>query len=151
VEQATQAATPQPTDTFAHAHTVAGALIAQLSSDELPFAVELDTDFPSGWRVHLKFRANQGRGLLSFAALVDVPVTRATTSFGIHLDAYARVEDIEVRGSALLNPREMAALDAQQLTSAPAPATSEAAVQPVPLGASVQAQVPAVAAPGGAE
>ncbi|MET7475119.1 hypothetical protein ABZT17_12265 [Streptomyces sp. NPDC005648] len=150
MEQATETTTPiapPRTDTFAHAHTVAGAVISYLGTDEVPFAVEIEEDFPSGWRVHLKFRETRAAGLLAFAALVDVPVTRATTEFGIHLDAYARIESVEVRGSALVSPPIAAQLEHQPGSAEPNPepaAEETPAVQPVPLGASVLATVPAI-------
>jgi hypothetical protein len=150
VEQATEAPTPtasQPrTGTFDHAHTVAGAIVARL--EQKPFAVEIEEDFPSGWRVHLKFRESRAAGLLDFAALVDVPVTRATTEFGIHLDAFARVDHVEVRGSAIVSPDTAAQLEGQPTPVGPQPSAvaeePSAAAHPVPLGAGVLAYVPTV-------
>ncbi|WP_328439314.1 hypothetical protein OHA71_23545 [Streptomyces sp. NBC_00444] len=142
MNQATQTPAPtQRTDSFQHAHTIAGAIASQL--EHAPFAVEIEEDFPSGWRVHLKFRETRAAGLLAFAALVDVPVTRANSAFGVHLEAYARVEGIEVRGSALVSPDTAAQLDGQHTPGEPSPEAA-AAAQPVPLGASVLAYVPAV-------
>lgn len=152
MDQATQTTTPtapvQRTDAFAHAHTVAGAVMAQLSSQVLPFAVEIGEDFPSGWRVHLKFRETRAAGLLGLAALVDVPVNRAVTTFGIHLDVFARIEGIEVRGSAIVSPRAEAELLGEPVPIEPPPSAAAEempAVQPVPLGGSVLAHVPAIA------
>ncbi|WP_200676907.1 hypothetical protein [Streptomyces sp. MBT65] len=130
------------TETFAHAHAVAGIVVAELNADQLPFAVEIEEDFSSGHRVHLKVRATLARGLLAFASVFDVPVTRADTAFGVHFDAITRIEDVEVRASALVSPVQAADLEGQ-----PAPLSEplEAReVQPVPLGASVLAQVAAV-------
>ncbi len=139
MEQATATTT---TDTFAHAHHVAGLVVAELGVDQLPFAVELEEDFPAGWRIHLKFRETRARGLLAFASAFDVPITRADTAFGIHLDAFMRVEDVEVRGSALVSPDTAARLTGEPTPVRPAPEVK--AVQPVPLGDSVRVAVPAV-------
>ncbi|MEV1063434.1 hypothetical protein [Streptomyces sp. NPDC050263] len=125
---------------FQHANSVAGSIVSSL--EQQPFAVEIEEDFPSGWRVHLKFRESRAAGLFEFAALVDVPVTRAETTFGVHLDAVARVETIEVRGSALVSQARAAELEGLP-APLPTPDASPAA-QPVPLGASVLAQVPAI-------
>ncbi|MFF6985650.1 hypothetical protein [Streptomyces sp. NPDC010273] len=157
MDQATATTTTTPprtnTNSFAHAHAVAGFVVAELGN-ELPFAVELDEDFPAGWRAHLKFRQSRARGLLSFAALVDVPVTRAIVQYGIHLEVLVRIEDVEVRGSALVSPETEAELEGEATSAEPAPdadpdaeAEDEAgleSVQPVPLGSSVLASVPAI-------
>lgn len=141
MEQAT-ATTPPSTDTFAHAHRVAGLVVAELGVDQLPFAVELDEDFPSGWRVHLKFRQSRAQGLLAFAALLDVPVTRAVVEYGIHLEVLVRVEDVEVRGSALVSPDTVAQLTGEPTPVHPAPEAE--APQPVLPGDSVLTAVPAI-------
>lgn len=145
MQQATEATTttaPPRTDTFAHAHTVAGAVIAELGADQHPFAVELEEDFPSGWRAHLKFRQSRAQGLMAFAALVDVPVTRSVLEYGIHLEALVRIEDVEVRGSALVSPDTAAQLAGEPTPVDPVPETEAAPL--VPLGASVLASVPAI-------
>lgn len=151
MEQATQTTAPAPTaqeprpPTFDDAHAVVPLVVTPL--EQQPFAVETEEDWPSGYRVHLKFRETRGAGLLEFAALVDVPVTRADTAFGTHLDAITRVRGIEVRGSALVSPWE-----ADRLLGTPTPepmrsalaAADQAAAQPVPLGTSTLADLPAI-------
>lgn len=143
MEQATApTTTPPPPDEFQHANTIAGTVVTSL--EQRPFAVEVEEDFPAGWRVHLKFRESRAAGLFAFAALVDVPVTRADTEYGVYLDAIARVETVEVRGSAVVSAARAAELEGQ---SAPLPTTepeTPSAEPSVPLGASVLAQVPAV-------
>lgn len=147
MEKATQPATPTastqttepvPLGSFEHATAVASRTFLPL--EEKPFAVEITEDFPSGWRIHFKYRDSRVRGLFEFAAAVDVPVTRATTAFGVHFDAIARHEGLELHGSALTSLYQAQALD-DEIAAAAAPAP---AVQPVALGASVLAQVPAV-------
>ncbi|MCX4974275.1 hypothetical protein [Streptomyces sp. NBC_00620] len=151
MEQATQTTAPAPTaqeprpPTFDDAHAVVPLVVNPL--EQQPFAVETEEDWPSGYRVHLKFRETRGAGLLEFAALVDVPVTRADTAFGTHLDAITRVRGIEVRGSALVRPWE-----ADRLLGTPTPepmrsalaAADQAAAQPVPLGTGTPADLPAI-------
>ena len=160
MEQATATTTTElkavapETHAFQQAHTIASAVTARLA--QLPFAVEIEEDFPSGWRVHLKFRQTRAEGLMELAALVDVPVTRATTEFGIHLEAYARVEDVEVRGSALVSTSLADELLQQTPQPDPVPAadTDPAPSVPIPLGASVLAHTVAISpvfAPGGAQ
>lgn len=143
MEQAT-VPTPAPRDSFEHAYAVVGAIVPLLN--QRPFAVEIEEDWPAGWRGHLKFRQTNGRGLFEFAALVDVPVTRAETAFGVHLDVIARIEDIEVRGSALVSPAEAARIEGAPAPE-PTPATPDVAqpvAQPDPSGPSVLAELPAI-------
>ncbi len=103
--------TPAPgtEDEFQKAHRIAGDLVARLT--QRPFAVEVEEDWPAGHRAHLKFRESRSRGLLEYAAIVGVGVTSAETPFGVHLDAYTRIEDVEVRASALVSPAEAAKLE----------------------------------------
>ncbi|MFD5708737.1 hypothetical protein ACFWGV_21730, partial [Bacillus subtilis] len=120
MEQATVPATaPEQLAAFHHAIAVVARTVPLLDVERQPFAVEIEEDWPSGHRVHLKFRETRGAGLLELAALLGVAVTSTVTTFGVHLDAIARVEDIEVRGSALVSPLEAARLEG---ASAPAPA-----------------------------
>lgn len=157
MEQATATTTATPPRTFAHANAIAGFVVSELG-DQLPFAVELDEDSPAGWTVHLKFRQSRAAGLLAFAALVDVPVTRAVVKHGIYLEALVRIKEVEVRGSALVSPATAADLEGEAASTEPAPdaeaqidtqaepegeAVSET-VQSVPLGSSVLASVPAI-------
>ncbi|MEU1496108.1 hypothetical protein [Streptomyces sp. NPDC005732] len=135
--------TDTPRDAFQHAHAVVGAIIPLL--DQRPFAVEIEEDWPAGFRVHLKFRETRAVGLLEFATLVDVPVTRAETAFGIHLDAIARIENVEVRGSAIVSSTEAALLEgasAPESTALTPDATAPA--QAATLGSSVLAELPAI-------
>ncbi|MEV0478043.1 hypothetical protein [Streptomyces prunicolor] len=141
---ATTTTAPPRTDTFAHAHAVAGVVVAELGETQMPFALELEEDFPSGWRIHLKFRQSRAEGLFAFAALVDVPVTRAVLEYGIHLEALVRIEDVEVRGSALVSPDVAAQLEGEPTPVDPMPMPEPEAAPPVPLGASVLAAVPAI-------
>ncbi|WP_405925476.1 hypothetical protein [Streptomyces sp. NBC_00035] len=150
MEQATQTTAPAPTaqepqpPTFEDAHAVIPLVVLPL--EQKPFAVETGEDWPSGWRVHLKFRETRGAGLLEFAALVDVPVTRADTAFGTHLDAITRIRGIEVRASALVSPWEADRLLGTR-TPEPTPtvqAEDQAAAHPVPLSTSTLAELPAI-------
>ncbi|MGW3410302.1 hypothetical protein [Streptomyces sp. NPDC000888] len=148
MEQATQTTAPTPTaqesSTFEDAQAVIPLVVLPLQ--ERPFAVETDEDWPAGYRVHLKFRETRAAGLLEFAALLDVPVTRADTAFGTHLDAITRVRGIEVRASALVSSWE-----ADRLLGTPAPepmpaapGTDQTAAQPEPLDTSTIADLPAI-------
>ncbi|WP_330349629.1 hypothetical protein [Streptomyces sp. NBC_00582] len=148
MEQATQATTPtastqiQPPvpDSFEHAAGVSAGIFSRL--EQKPSSVEISADFPNGWCVHFKYRAATAAGILTFAELLDVDLTTAATAFGIHVDAIARYEGIEVRGSALLSQAEGAwLLDLPTPTSAPA---ETHAVQPVPLNSNTLAQAQAV-------
>lgn len=110
-----EARTPDPQRlAFQHAHMVTGDIVNRLAVQ--PFAVEIQEDFPSGWRIHLKFRSSQTDGLLDFARLVTVPVTTAVTEFGAHVECLARLEDVELRASALLSHDEADALTKQTPT-----------------------------------
>lgn len=148
MEQAALAPTeaPEPQQaTFQHATAVICQIVPLLDRERQPFAVEIEEDWPSGWRVHLKFRETRAVGLLEFAALLDVPVTNATTAFGVHLDAIARIETVEVRASALVSPSEAARLEVASPAPTPqAPAHAQATARPVPLGSSVLATQPAI-------
>ncbi|MGW0795134.1 hypothetical protein [Streptomyces sp. NPDC002692] len=144
MEQTTAPATtaPAPRDSFEHAYAVVGQIVPLLA--QRPFAVQIEEDWPVGWRGHLKFRASEGAGLFEFAALVDIPITRADTSFGVHFDAIAHIEDIEVRASALVTEAEAARLE-----GSPAPEPSPAVPdepQPIepPPSPSVLAELPAI-------
>ncbi|MDX2696235.1 hypothetical protein [Streptomyces ipomoeae] len=107
--------TPDPQRlAFQHTHMVSGDIVHRLAVQ--PFAVEIEEDFPSGWRVHLKFRSHQTAGLLDFARLVSVPVTHAVTEFGMHVECLARIGDVELRASALLSQAAAAALTKQSPT-----------------------------------
>ncbi|MGW5736960.1 MULTISPECIES: hypothetical protein [Streptomyces] len=143
-----QAPTPTPA-TFQHATAIVRQVIPLLDPEQRPFAVEVEEDWPTGWRAHLKFRELRAAGLLQFAALLGVPVAKTQTAFGVHLDAITRIEDVEVRASALVSPQEAERLEAPAVP-APAPqppVTVQAAAHPVPLGSSVLAAVPSIVSP----
>ncbi|MDX3162383.1 hypothetical protein PV516_01030 [Streptomyces scabiei] len=158
MQQATQSAVPAaPVEgrdsdpqrlAFQHAHMVTGDIVGRLAVQ--PFAVEIQEDFPSGWRIHLKFRSAQTAGLLDFARMLTAPVTTAVTQFGVHVECLARLGDVELRASALLSHEEATALneqaptvhlggqeDGDQLTW---PAEPSADAAPVPLGESPASQ-----------
>lgn len=147
MDQAT--GTTPAADSFEHAHEVVGSIIARV--DIRPLAVELEQDFPSGWRVHCKYRADGAAGLYELAAYLDVAVTRSHNSLGVFLDAIARIRGIEVRGSALVSAEQAAALEGQPapIPSAPedtvpsAPAARPAVV-PLPLAPNAAGQVPVI-------
>lgn len=121
MEQATQPTTPTaPVEArepapqrlaFQHAHMVTGDIVNRLAVQ--PFAVEIQEDFPSGWRIHLKFRSAQTAGLLDFARMLTAPVTTAVTQFGVHVECLARLGDVELRASALLSHEEASAFNEQ--------------------------------------
>ncbi|WP_371579417.1 hypothetical protein [Streptomyces sp. NBC_01314] len=132
---------------FQHAQMVSGDIVNRLAV--LPFAVETHEDFPSGWRIHLKFRSSQTAGLLDFARLVGVPVTEAVTEFGTHVECLTRMGDVELRASALLSHDEADALKEQSPTVCLIdgqggllswPTSPDAESAPVPLGESPVAQ-----------
>lgn len=155
MEQATQATTPTAprAGTFAHAATIAAEAVGQL--DPEPFSVHIDQDWPVGWRVSLVFRDDQASGLYALGSLLGAPVTESVVEDGIHLDVCTRVQSIEVAGTALVSPARAAELKGAPAPDSPAPepaTTDTTAAHPVPLGASVLGQVPAVtpiAVPGG--
>ncbi|MEW2567694.1 hypothetical protein [Streptomyces sp. NPDC047070] len=138
-------------DLFDHAASLAAWYFRQLTGR--PYATELAEDFPTGYQVHLKFRSNDVAGLLQFAELVDAPVTRATTDFGVHLDVYARIQNVLLRGSALLSCGEAARLDAKSprpnpladATTEPETVTVQPAPEVLPLGSISTANQPATA------
>ncbi|MFI5685852.1 hypothetical protein [Streptomyces sp. NPDC051636] len=148
MDQAT--GTTPAADSFEHAHEVVGSIIARVEIQ--PLAVELEQDFPSGWRVHCKYRADGGAGLYELATLLDVPVTRSDNSLGVFLDAITRIRGIEIRGSALVSAEQAAALEGQPAPVATAPdtspATSAEAATAVPLSVPTTdaGQVPAITA-----
>ncbi|WP_330339359.1 hypothetical protein [Streptomyces sp. NBC_00557] len=146
MDQAT--GTTPAADSFEHAHAVIGSLITGLAVR--PFAVETEQDFPSGWRVHCKYRAENGVGLYELAAALDVPITRADTAFGVFLDAIARVQGIEVRGSALVSTEQAAEFEGQPAPTTTVPETTTTApaeaatIVPLARATTDAAQVPAV-------
>jgi hypothetical protein len=158
VEQATQATTPtaptyQGDETFAHAAAVAASIVDRLSLDAHPSSVRLEPILPSGWAVTILFLSHQAAGLYEAAAHTDVPITRAVHGEEIHLEAYARILNVDVRAAVLVTPAQAAELEGQPAPTEPTPTPAdEVATAPMPLGASVFAHVPAVTlveAPGG--
>ena len=150
MNQATQATTPAASSearhqpgampgTFAHAAGVAARVVSGLQQP--PTSVEISEDFPSGYRVHLKYRGARVAGLYEFAASLDIPVTKACTEFGVHLDALTRFETVELHCSALADEDQV---DAIEEARRPAPEPQDPAAQPVPLGSSVLAAVPVI-------
>lgn len=113
---------------FQHAHQLTGQLVAKLAV--LPFAVEVQEDFPSGWRVHLKFRHDSLTGLQDTARLTGAPVTSATTEFGMHVECLARIQDVEIRASIMLSGAEAEALEEAPPTEADPAETVEDPTDP---------------------
>jgi hypothetical protein len=114
VEQATATTPDNPTpkmDAFRYALHIAGTVIPFLKQPLL--AVEFDPDETSGvgWTVHLKYGQQRAAGIFEFAALLDIPVTRATTELGIHLDAITLIQGVEIRGSAFVTESVAARLE----------------------------------------
>ena len=157
MEQATQPTTPTASaedrqdstpvpGTFAHAAAVAARVVTGLQ--QKPTAVEISEDFPSGYRVHLKYRGDGSRiaGLYEFAASFDIPITKAITEFGLHLDALTRFETLELHCSALTTEGVIEALEEARRPDTKPDAQAATAV---PLGASALAVVPAVVSASG--
>ncbi|MFE3855229.1 hypothetical protein ACFXPN_29360 [Streptomyces griseorubiginosus] len=163
MEQATQATTPTAStessvlnDPRAAYKRVAG--IAQRIIDRLttvmPNAVEVyrepGTSGVYGIRLHFGLGIAAGRGVLGVARIADVVAIRDSK----HLGAEAWIECRAVVDGAPLVARALVTTDdADQLMQrTPPPATAETeasapaaeAQQPVPLGASIHAHVPAV-------
>ncbi|MGW0566135.1 hypothetical protein [Streptomyces tauricus] len=108
-DQTTPAAPPearavQPRDRQADAFDHAAALVAwyfrRLSTK--PYSTELTEDFPIGVTAHLKYRDGQADAVLQFAEIAGVPVNRATTAFGLHLEVYVRYDSVLMRASTLV-------------------------------------------------
>lgn len=123
----------------AHALGIAGRLLAQMTV--LPFATEIGDNHP-GWRVHFKFRDSSTRGLLQLAELVDTPVSRAETAFGVHIEARANVEGVEILASTILTAVQAAALDAETSTPAADEQDEPVAEEDEPVDAGPAAVVP---------
>jgi hypothetical protein len=156
VEQATQATTPTASpessvlnDPRAAYKRVAG--IAQRIIDRLttvmPNAVEVYREGTYGIRLHFGLGLTAGRGVLEVARIADVEATRDATMAGTEawIECRANVEGVHLVARALLTRADADQL--MQRTPPLAPAeddTAPAADQPVPLGASVLATVPAV-------
>ncbi|MFC8361087.1 hypothetical protein ACFUIY_14590 [Streptomyces griseorubiginosus] len=157
MDQATQATTPTAStesrdlaDPRAAYKRVAG--IAQRIIDRLttvmPNAVEVYREAGAyGIRLHFGLGLTAGRGVLEVARIADVEATRDATFAGSEawIECRANVEGVHLVARALLTKTDADQL--MQRTPAPAPAeddTPPAVDQPVPLGASVLAQVPAV-------
>lgn len=150
MDQATQATTPtapayEGDETFAHAAAVAASVVGPLPADLRPSSVRTDSLLPSGWAVTIIFLSHQAAGLYAVAAHLDVPITRAVHGEEIHLEAYARLQEIDVRAAALVTSAHAAELEGTSAGSRQSPEDPETIVfQPVPLGASVLARAAAV-------
>jgi len=164
VAQATQATTPTaPTDTAAlgdpraaykRVAGIADRIIDRLTT-VMPNAVEVYREAGVyGIRLHFGLGLTAGRGVLEVARIADVEAIR--DSKNLFAEAWIECRAV-VDGAPLVARALVTQGDADQLmqrtppSQAPAEAQAAEDLQPVPLGASVQAQVPAVTAPGGAE
>jgi len=99
----------------------------------------------TGFRIRLNFGTNDATGVLQFAEIADTEASRDHNGFGVWLEARATVEGIPVCAEVLLS--EEAAAVFEQTTTLPTSETaadSAPAIQPVALGDSVLARVPAV-------
>lgn len=157
MEQATQATTPTASaettalaDPRAAYKRVAG--IAQRITDRLtivmPNAVEVYREGTYGIRLHFGLGLAAGRGVLEVARIADVEATRDSKSFDDEawIECRAVVDGAHLVARALLTRAD--ADELMQQTPPPPPSdeadTPPTAEQPVPLGASVLAHVPAV-------
>ncbi|MFC8521136.1 hypothetical protein [Streptomyces sp. NPDC057257] len=148
MEQATQATTPTaspepipPTAeraAYKHASAVLDRIVAKL--DSLPRTAAVVGDL-TGFRLRLNFGTNDPAGVLEFATVADVETKRDEIGSGVWMEARATVEGVPVCAEVLLSVEAAAVFEQQTQTPNPAPAP---AAQPVPLGASVLAQVPVV-------
>ncbi|WP_406157681.1 hypothetical protein [Streptomyces canus] len=159
MEQATQATTPTAsTETTALADPRAAykrvADIAQRIIDRLttvmPNAVEVYREAGAyGIRLHFGLGHTAGRGVLEVAHIADVEATRDSTMVGTEawIECRAVVEGVHLVARALVTQEDADQL-MQRTTAPPAPDEADtppaADQQPVPLGASVLAQVPAI-------
>jgi hypothetical protein len=149
VEQATQATTPTaPTyagdESFLHAGAVAASVVDPLAPDARPSSVRLEPILPSGWAVTMIFLSHQAASLYEVAAHIDVPITRAVHGEEIHLEAYARILNVDVRAAVLVTPAQAAQLEGLPAPTEPTLEPADEVATAVSLGASVLAHTPAV-------
>lgn len=161
MDQATQPTTPTastepgPLDSEHAAYQRAAELLHRIVGKltVLPRTASVVGDL-DGFRLRLNFGTNDPKGVLEFAAIADVEATRDHSSGGVWFEARATVEDVPVCAEVLLSDEAAAVFGEQTPPPAPGPddTTPQERAQPVPLGASVLALVPAVTpveAPGG--
>ncbi|MFR0354112.1 hypothetical protein [Streptomyces sediminimaris] len=102
----------------------------------------------TGFCLRLNFGTNEPKGVLEFAEFADVPATRDENLHGVWMEARANLEGVPVCAEVLLSVEAAAVFEQHNPPPAPGPddATppAPAAPQPMPLGASVTAYVPAV-------
>lgn len=143
-------------DTFLHAAAVAASIVDPLTPDTRPSSVRIEPNFPSGWAVTILFLSHHAAGLYEVAANTGAPITRAFRDEEIHLEAFVCLKNVDVRAAVLVTPTQAAELEGEHTPAKPLPtraptarveeppAEDQAATQPVPLGVSVLATVPAV-------
>ncbi|MFF3891340.1 hypothetical protein [Streptomyces sp. NPDC001914] len=169
MEQSTQTNTPGPTAqtdprlpdessfparaAYRRASALAGRIVNQLSV--MPRAIEQFTEVGSCvYRVRLWFGygLDAGRAVLEVAEQADAEVVQDRTASGVFVEARASMDGIPIIARALLTKSEAAKLSDESAPTDEEPLDPAPTVQPVPLGASVIAVTPAVAAAtGGAE
>jgi hypothetical protein len=138
---------------YRRASALAARIVEQLPV--LPRAIEQFEELGGtayGVRLWLGYTLEAGRAVLEVAELADAGVVKDPTPTGVFIETRAAIEGIPIIARALLSPDLAAKLGGDP---APDPAEEDLevppAMQPVPLGASVIAVVPVVAASGGAE
>lgn len=152
MDKATQATTPTAsTRTAQQAAQRAALQRARAAADRivdrisvLPRDVEIRGDFGGAYGIRLHFGAGltAARGVLATAGAADVQPTRDTSEagYGVYIECTAKVDGIPLIARALVTPA-----DADQLLQkTPTPTPAAPAAQPVRLGTSVLAHVPAV-------
>ncbi|OQQ16090.1 hypothetical protein B0675_02045 [Streptomyces sp. M41(2017)] len=153
-----------PVDPARVAYQRASALATRIvaRTTVLPRAIEQFEELVGVYSIRFHFGSNLegGRGVLEIAALADTPVLQEqsdpTGLHGVFVETRAALGGVNIIARALLSVD-----DAARLHGDPAPATSDErpaassppmpAAEPVPLGASVIAVVPVVAAADGAQ
>lgn len=153
-----------PVDPARAAYHRASALAARIvgKTSVLPRAIEQFEELGGvyGIRFHFGSNLDGGRGVLGIAALTDANVVQEQTDptgrNGVFVETRATLGGVNIIARALLSVE-----DAARLHGDPVPAASDEqpvdvsppmpAAEPVPLGASVIAVVPVVAATDGAQ
>jgi len=141
MDEATQATTPTASTTlttdrasYQRAAAVATRIVGRLAV--FPRAVETYADFTGhAIRLHFGTGLTAGRGVLETADIADTEVTRDESTYGVFVECTTTIEGIPLVARALLTQDD--ADELMQKTPTP---------QPVRLGASVLAHVPAVTA-----
>lgn len=163
MDQPTQATSPKPIRTedqraaYKRASALADRIVDRLTV--MPRDVEARGEFGGtyGLRVHFGTGLPAGRGVLAVAGIADAEPTRDTSDsgLGVYVECRAEVDGIHLIARALLTPDDADQLLQQTPTAAltvpeatpPTPAAP--AAQPVPLGASVLAQISGIPPVGG--